>query len=66
MAAAQRLGMQAVQHSLEAAGIQSAGVDDFLVISCTGIDTPGLDLRMTGLTGMRPNLKRATILGMGC
>jgi predicted naringenin-chalcone synthase len=41
-------------------------VDDLIVVSCTGLDIPGLDLRLAGRLGMRPDLRRTCVLGMGC
>ena len=35
-----------------------ADVDDFFVVSCTGLDIPGLDLRLAGQMGMRADLRR--------
>lgn len=60
------LASQAVHRCLGAAGIGVDGVDDLIVVSCTGIDTPGLDLRLAGELGMRPDLRRTCVLGMGC
>lgn len=60
------LGKAAVQHCLDQAGLSPQDVDDFIIVSCTGIDTPGLDLRLAGSLGMRSDLTRSTILGMGC
>lgn len=60
------LGEAAVCHSLDAAGYSPEAVDDFLVVSCTGFDIPGLDLRLAGRLGMRPDLRRTNVLGMGC
>ena len=66
MQAALPLGVQAIQRCLENAGMGIADVDDLIVVSCTGIDTPGLDLQLAGRLGMSPWLRRTTILGMGC
>ena len=41
-------------------------MDDFFVASCTGLDIPGLDLRLAGRLGMRADLRRTCVLGMGC
>jgi predicted naringenin-chalcone synthase len=56
----------AVQRCLAEAGLGPDAVDDLVVVSCTGIDTPGLDLRLAGGLGMRPDLRRTCVLGMGC
>lgn len=66
MQAAKELGQEAVQCCLESAGMGPEEIDDFIVVSCTGIDTPGLDLILAGALNMRPDLCRSTILGMGC
>jgi len=63
---AQELGKTAIERCLGSAGLDPQAVDDLIVISCTGIDTPGLDLLLAGKLGMRSDLKRSTILGMGC
>lgn len=61
-----RLGEQAIQRCLAKAGISASDIDDFLVVSCTGVDTPGLDLLLAGRMGMRPDLTRTCVLSMGC
>lgn len=60
------LGQKVIRDCLDAAGYQPADVDYLIVVSCTGIDTPGLDLHLAGRLGMRPDLRRTGILGMGC
>ncbi|MBA3534497.1 MAG: type III polyketide synthase, partial [Ardenticatenales bacterium] len=60
------LGRRAVEQALEQAGLGVEAIDDFIVVSCTGLDTPGLDLRLAGALGMRPNLRRTVIGSMGC
>jgi alkylresorcinol/alkylpyrone synthase len=60
------LGEQAIRNCLQAAQISPREIDDFLVVSCTGIDTPGLDLLLAGRMGLRPDLDRTCVLGMGC
>jgi alkylresorcinol/alkylpyrone synthase len=60
------LGRDAIQRALERADLTPQDITDFLVVSCTGFDIPGLDLRLAGLLGMRPSLRRACVLGMGC
>jgi alkylresorcinol/alkylpyrone synthase len=60
------LGEQAIRRCLTDADASMEDIDDFIVVSCTGLDTPGLDLRLAGRLGMRPDLERACVLGMGC
>jgi predicted naringenin-chalcone synthase len=66
LAEALPLGEATVRRCLEAAGCGPEAVDDFFVVSCTGLDIPGLDLRLAGRLGMRPDLRRTCVLGMGC
>lgn len=63
---APKLGEVAIEKCLDAYGCKPSLIDDFIVVSCTGIDTPGLDLQLAGQLGMRSDVHRATILGMGC
>ncbi|NLX09640.1 MAG: type III polyketide synthase [Chloroflexi bacterium] len=60
------LGEETIRRCLDAAGCDPTEVDDLIIVSCTGIDTPGLDLRLAGRLGMRPDLRRTGVLGMGC
>jgi alkylresorcinol/alkylpyrone synthase len=60
------LGEETIRRCLDGSGYTVDDVDDLIVISCTGIDTPGLDLQLAGRLGLRPDLRRSTILGMGC
>jgi len=66
MAEALPLGLATIQRCLQAAGCEPQAVDDFFVVSCTGLDIPGLDLRLAGQLGMRSDLRRTCVLGMGC
>lgn len=56
----------AVRRCLQNAGRSVEELTDLIVVSCTGIDTPGLDLHLAGKVGMPPYLHRTCILGMGC
>jgi predicted naringenin-chalcone synthase len=60
------LGEEVIMRCLQAAGVGPEAVDDFFVASCTGLDIPGLDLRLAGRLGMRSDLRRTCVLGMGC
>ncbi len=66
LAEALPLGEATVRRCLHNAGLTAADVDDFTVVSCTGLDIPGLDLRLAGRLGMRADLRRTCVLGMGC
>jgi len=66
MAEAVPLGQAVICAGLDSSGFSPADIDDLIVVSCTGFSIPGLDLQLAGLLGMRPDLHRACILGMGC
>jgi predicted naringenin-chalcone synthase len=60
------LGENVIVRGLEQAGFLPTDIDDFIVVSCTGLSIPGLDLLLAARLGMRPDLQRTCILGMGC
>jgi len=66
LAEALPLGEATIQRCLNDAGLAPDDIDDFLVVSCTGLTTPGLDLHLAGRLGMRHDLRRTSIIGMGC
>ena len=66
LAAAVSLGAATIRRCLENASVSASAVDYLVVVSCTGIDIPGLDLLLAGRLGMRSDLRRTCVLGMGC
>ncbi len=60
------LGESVIRTGLESAGIDAGEITSFTVVSCTGFNIPGLDLLLAGRLGMRPDLNRTCVLGMGC
>ncbi len=60
------LGEATIRRCLEQSGRSADAIDDFIVISCTGVSIPGLDLHLAGRLGMRSDLRRTCVLGMGC
>ena len=60
------LGQQVICAGLDQSGFKPTDIDDLMVVSCTGLSIPGLDLQLAGLLRMRPDLHRTCILGMGC
>jgi alkylresorcinol/alkylpyrone synthase len=60
------LGATTVQRALDASNVAAREIDQFSVISCTGYDLPFLDLQIAGQVGLRRDLQRTCILGMGC
>ncbi len=60
------LGEQTICKTLQQRQLAPSAIDQFTVVSCTGYDIPGLDLHLAGRLGMRHDLSRTCILGMGC
>lgn len=60
------LAERVIQCGLDEAGYTAQDVDDLIVVSCTGFSVPGLDLLLAGRLGMRRDLRRTCVLGMGC
>ena len=60
------LGVRAIERALADSPWSPADIDNLIVASCTGVDCPGLDVRIAESLGMSSYLRRATIVGMGC
>jgi alkylresorcinol/alkylpyrone synthase len=60
------LGKSAVGDALAAAGLRAAEVGLFVVCSCTGYVTPGLDILLARDLGMATDAQRLFIGHMGC
>ncbi|MGP4029447.1 type III polyketide synthase [Actinomadura sp. 3N407] len=64
--AALTLGEQAAQGALDASGIDASQVDQLVFCSSTGVATPSLDAALAQRLGLRENIKRVPIFGLGC
>ncbi|WP_062348586.1 type III polyketide synthase [Herbidospora yilanensis] len=66
VAAAVDLGSQAVAAALDAAGLTPRDVDMILFTTVTGIAAPSIEARIASRLGMRPDVKRLPLFGLGC
>lgn len=60
------LGEQAIAEGLAQVGVSPQEINEFYVVSCTGINVPGVDLLVAGRMEMAHSLRRTCIVGMGC
>jgi len=60
------LGERAARAALDGAGVAPEGIDELVFVSSSGIDLPSLDLRLAARLGLRPDVRRLSVLGMGC
>lgn len=63
---AARIGQQAIESALDAAGTKVQDIDNLIVVSSSGIATPSLDAILMNRMGMRPDVRRVPIWGLGC
>ncbi len=60
------LGARAITDALDRAGLAAHDVDLIVVTSVTGLAAPSLDARLVPRLGLRPDVKRIPIFGLGC
>lgn len=60
------VGEAALRSALHEAELVPTDLDAIFVASVTGIATPSLDARLFHRMGLRPDLKRTPIFGLGC
>ena len=63
---AEELGSAAIDNALRNAGMSLHELDALFVVSITGIASPSLDARLINRLGLRPDIKRTPIFGVGC
>jgi alkylresorcinol/alkylpyrone synthase len=57
---------RAARRALTLAGRTAEDIDTVVVVSTTGIATPSLDAMLIGRLGLRPDVRRLPIFGLGC
>jgi alkylresorcinol/alkylpyrone synthase len=60
------LGERALRRALDAAGLAAADLDLLIVTSVTGVAVPSLDARLIPRLGLRRDIRRLPIFGLGC
>jgi alkylresorcinol/alkylpyrone synthase len=63
---APELAEAASRKALERAGLAAGDIDHLFFVTVTGIATPTIDVALSNRLGMRRDLKRTPIFGLGC
>lgn len=60
------LGERAILSAIAAADVQPHQVDAIFTVSSTGLAVPTIDARLMSRVGLRPDVKRVPLFGLGC
>ena len=64
--AAVDLGEAAIRDALRQAGLSPADIDHLFFVTTTGIATPSIDARLVNRLGLRRDVRRSPLFGLGC
>lgn len=64
--AAVDLGETAIRDALARAGLSPTDVDHLVFVTTTGIATPSIDARLVDRIGLRRDVRRTPLFGLGC
>ena len=60
------VGDRAVRSALAAAALDPQDIDHLFTVTTTGITTPSLDARLVNRLGLRSDIRRSPLFGLGC
>jgi alkylresorcinol/alkylpyrone synthase len=66
LAASEQLFEDAAIRAIGQAGLEPGDIDGVVTVSTTGIATPSLEARVGPRLGLRPNVRRVPVFGLGC
>jgi len=60
------IGAQAIDRALATAGLAPTDIDAIFTTTVTGVATPSLDARLVNRLGLRSDVRRTPMFGLGC
>src|SRR5690242_15340904 len=64
--AAEDLFVEAANAAIEKSGLMPEQIDGVVTVTTTGIATPSLEARAAGKVGLRQDVRRVPVFGLGC